>query len=167
MSLTATGWRLFVDLIDTGGNTTSRTFDLVATDDAGDMTDVTTAVTAILSAITGASDAVVKAYNIGKVFVESALTLPTAAEVENNLQVSAKIAGHPNKSAVFDIPAPKATLFQQTTGPGWNLADFADPLLSAYVNLFTTTGVAYISDGEQITAQDIRGKRIHKKSNKG
>lgn len=167
MTLAQQGWRLDIESIDTGGNTTRRRYDLIATDTDGDAAAVFTAVATIIAAFIAASDAVIKNYTIGVVFAESALTLPAAAEVENNLQVTAKIDGLPNKSATFEIPAPKGTLFQQSTGAGWNLPDFADTALSNYVNLFKSTGVAFISDGEHIVAQDIKGKRVHHKSNKG
>jgi len=167
MTLTQQGWRLDIEAIDTGGNTTRRRFDLIATDDAGDASDVFTAVATVIAAFIGASDSVIKNYTVGAYYVEDALTLPAAAEVENNLQVTAKIDGLPNKSATFEIPAPKGTLFQQTTGAGWNLPDFTDTALANYVNLFKSTGVAYISDGEHIVAKDIKGKRVNNKSNKG
>ena len=167
MSLTDDGYRLSVEIIDTGGNTTNRTFDLVATDTAGDASAVIADVATIIAALIAATDGVIKSYFWAKKFVESALTLPSAAEVENNAQISAKIDGHPNKSAVIEIPAPKATLFQQSTGPGYNLVDFADTAVANYVNLFKSTGVAKVSDGEFIVAQDIKGKRVHHKSTKG
>jgi len=167
MAIAQQPWELYSEWIDQGGNTTSRTFQLVSTDTADDISAVRTDASAVLAAFAAASDAKLKAYRLTAVYVEDSLTLPTAAQVENNLQISAKIAGHPNKSARIEIPAPKETLFQQTTGPGNNLADFADPLLAAVVNLFKTTGNAYVSDGESITDQDIRGKRVHHKSSRG
>lgn len=169
MSLAAVNAKLQIESIDTGGNTTTRDFELIAAEDAGDITDINTAVATIVAAFIAASDSVVKSTSIILKKVENALTLPASAEVENNAQINAKISGKPNKSAVFEIPAPKATLFQQTTGPGYNQVDFADTAVANYVNLFKVdpTGVAYISDGESITAQDIRGKRVHHKSTKG
>jgi len=168
MAIVPLGWFLHTEWVDTGNNKTSRDFDLVATDTADDAAAVFTDVAAILAAYIAASDAVMTNYSVGKRFAEGSVTLPAAAEVENNLQVSAKIAGIPNKSAVFEIPAPKVTLFQATTGVGYNQADFADTLLSAVVALYTVAGnKAYISDGEQITVQGIKGKRVHHKSNKG
>lgn len=167
MAIAQQNWELYSEWIDTGGNVTSRTFQLVNTDTGDDISAVRTDASAVLAAFAAASDAKLKAYRLTAVYVEDALTLPTGAEVENNLQISAKIAGLPNKSAIIEIPAPKATLFQQTTGPGWNLADFADPLLAAVVNLFKADGNAYVSDGEHITDQNIRGKRVHHKSTRG
>lgn len=167
MSMSQRPWELYSEWIDQGGNTTSRTFQLTSTDTADDISAVRVDASAVLAAFAAASDAKLKSYRLAAVYVENALTLPTAAQVENNLQISAKIAGLPNKSARIEIMAPKETLFQQTTGPGNNLADFADPLLEAVVNLFKAGGNAYVSDGESITDQDIRGKRVHHKSTRG
>ena len=93
--------------------------------------------------------------------------MPTVGEVENNLQISAKIAGKPNKTATIEIQAPKSTLWQAPSGEGWNKPDFTVTALANYVNEFKATGNAYVSDGENITDQDIKGRRVHHKSNKG
>lgn len=167
MAIAQQNWELFSEWIDQGGNVTSRTFQLVSTDTADDISAVRTDASAVLAAFAAASDAKLKGYRLSAVYVEDALTLPAAAQVENNLQISAKIAGMPNKSARIEIPAPKETLFLATTGENNNRADFADPLLAAVVNLFKTTGNAYVSDGEQITDQDIKGRRVHHKSARG
>lgn len=167
MASVSTGWRVVMSFVDTGGNETTRTAQLVATDTAGDATAVFADVATIVAAYVAATDAALKGYFVAKNYVEDALTLPAAAEVENNLQITAKIDGIPNKSATIEIPAPKVTMFQQTTGVGYNQPDFADSLLAAIVNLYDDNGIAYVSDGERITAQGIKGKRVHHKSNKG
>jgi hypothetical protein len=88
--------------------------------------------------------------------------------VEENAQLSMKIFGTPNKSAVFEIPAPKATLFAGTSGPLFNVVDPADSLVAAVMGLFVeSTGVATISDGETVTLVNAKGKRVHHKSTKG
>lgn len=168
MAFVAQGWKLVLSFVDAGGNPTSRTFDLVATDDAGDLSPVIDDVTAIIAAYTAATDAILVSQQVSKVTLNDSVVLPTTSvNVEENLQVSAKIAGMPNKSAVFEIPAPKIGAFQQTSGPGRNLANFTTGPLPDVVNLFTTGGKVYISDGEVITAQGIKGKRVHHKSTKG
>jgi len=168
MALIDKGWKLVVSLVDTGGNPTTREYQLVATDDAGDLTDVIAAVQIIMAALVAATDAVVTKQTLSKDSVEDSVVLPAGdVNVENNLQVSAKIFGTPNKSAVFEIPAPKNTLFLAPTGENHNKPDFADTALAAYVNLFKDGAQAYISDGESITDQNIKGKRVHHKSTKG
>jgi hypothetical protein len=162
------GWHLDLTFEDAGANVTTRRFELVATDDAGDLTDVIAAVQVIVAAWVAASDAVLIKQTLGKDSVEDSVVLPTTSvNVEENLQVSAKIFGTPNKSAVFEIPAPKIAMFVATSGPGRNQALFSNALLANVVNIYDDTGEAYISDGEQITAQGIKGKRVHHKSTKG
>jgi hypothetical protein len=167
MAIAQQAWELQVQLIDTGGNTALKTYQLQATDVADDITAVRAGASDILAKLIAVTDAKVKAYRIVAVYVEDALTLPTAAEVENNLQISAKIDGIPNKSAVIEIPAPKAALFQAPTGAGYNQPDFSVTALGNFVNEFKTGANAFVSDGEVITDQDIKGRRVHHKSTKG
>jgi hypothetical protein len=162
------GWHIDLQFVDAGGNTTTRRIQLATNDTDGDLTAVIADVQTIVAAYVAATDAILTKQTLGKDSVEDSVTLPTTSvNVEENLQVSAKIFGTPNKSAVFEIPAPKITMFQQTSGPGRNLANFSSGPLPAVVNLYIDDGPALISDGESITAQNIRGKRVHHKSSKG
>lgn len=168
MAFVSQGWYLDTIWIDTGGNITSRRFELTATDTAGDIAPVIADVQTIIAAYIAATNAVLVKQTVSQVNVEDSVVLPAGdVNIENNLQVSAKIFGTPNKSAVFEIPAPKDTLFVAPTGPGHNLADFADPLLAAVVNLYKNGAQVRISDGEVITDQNIKGKRVHHKSTRG
>jgi len=168
MAFVSQGWFLDTTWIDTGGNVTTRHFELTATDTAGDIAAVIADVQTIVAAYVAASGAVLTKQVVGQVNVEDSVTLPAGdVNVENNLQVSAKIFGTPNKSAVFEIPAPKDTLFVAPTGTGHNQADFAEPLLAAVVNLYINGAQCTISDGETITVQNIKGRRVHHKSTRG
>lgn len=168
MAFVSQGWFLDTSWVDTGGNVTTRRFMLTATDTAGDISAVIADVQTIVAAYVAATNAVLTKQVVGQINVEDSVTLPAGdVNVENNLQVSAKIFGTPNKSAVFEIPAPKDTLFVAPSGPGHNVADFADPLLAAVVNLYKNGAQVFISDGEVITDQNIKGKRVHHKSTKG
>jgi hypothetical protein len=162
------GWFLDTSWVDTGGNTASRRFELVATDTAGDIAAVIADVQTIITAWIAATDCVLTKQFVGKLSVEDSVVLPAGdVNVEEQLQVSAKIFGTPNKSAVFEIMGPKNTLFQAPTGEGHNKADFADGALAAVVNLYKNGAQILISDGESITDQNIKGKRTHHKSSKG
>jgi len=168
MAFIGQGWRLSATFVDTSGNETTRTVDLVHDDDAGDLTQVIADVQTIMAAWIAASDAHVSKQTLSKTSVEDSFTLPSGdVNVEENAQLSMKIFGTPNKSAVFEIPAPKATLFAGSSGPLFNVVDTSDSLVVAVIDLFKNTGVAYISDGEQITDVGVRGKRVHHKSTKG
>jgi len=162
------GWFLDTEWVDTAGNKTSRTFQLVATDDAGDLTAVIADVQTIVAAYIAASDCHLASQRLGKLSVEDSLSLPAATvKVSDNLQVSAKIFGTPNKSAVFEIPGPKVSLFQATTGEGFDQPDFAVTALANVVNLYKDGHQVLISDGESITDVGIRGRRVSHKSRKG
>jgi len=171
MALTAVGWFLNVDFVDYAGDTTTRRYDLVATDDAGDATDVLAAVATVLAAIADVSSAAIKSYSVGKRFVETAINYGTLAaadaEVSEHAVITAEIYQKPNKSATIDIPSPVDTLFLDSTGPAANIVDFENTDVLAYVGLFTQVGnVCLISDGEQISnsAGSRKGKRTHSKS---
>ena len=163
MALAADGYTLVIQFADTGGNITTRSHDLTSADDAAATTDAA----AILAAYANVTDAAVKGYSINKKFVEQSLSLPAAAEVENNLQLTLKIFQKPNKSGTLRIPAPKAGLFVSTSGQGYNQPDFTDAALTTFINLFTTGGEATISDGEVAVLADAKGKRVHAKSSRG
>jgi len=162
------GWHLSLTFVDAGANVTTRRIELVTNDTAGDLTAVIADVQTIVAAYVAATDAVLVKQTLGKDSVEDSVTLPTTSvNVEENLQVSAKIFGTPNKSAVFEIPAPKIAMFAATSGPGRNQALFSNTLLANVVNLYKDGEQAFISDGESITDQGIKGKRVHHKSTKG
>jgi len=168
MAFVSQGWFLDTTWIDTGGNTTNRRFELTATDTAGDAAAVIADVQTIVAAYIAATDSVLTKQVVGKVTVEDSVTLPSGdVNVEENAQISAKIDGIPNKSAVFEIPAPKNTLFLAPTGEGHNRVDFADTAVANVVNLYKAGAQVLISDGEAITDQNIKGRRVHHKSTKG
>jgi len=168
MAFIGQGWKLDMTFVDTAGNQTTRRFDLVTDDDAGDLTAVIADVQTVVAAYIAASDAHVSKQTLSKTSVEDSFTLPSGdVNIEENAQISAKIFGTPNKSAVFEIPAPKATMFVASSGPNFNVVDFADSLVVAVVNLYKDGAQLQISDGESITDVGIRGKRVHHKSTKG
>jgi len=168
MAFIGQSWVLDVTFVDSGANQTTRRYELAVTDDAGDLTDVIAAVASVMTVLVADSDAHISKQTLSKTSVEDSFTLPTGAvNVEENAQISAKIAGIPNKSAVFEVPAPKIGMFQATSGPGRNLVQFATAPTPAIVNIFKAGGEATISDGETITDQGIKGRRIHHKSTKG
>lgn len=161
-------WKVVMNFIDTGANQTIREVELTATDDAGDMTDVLTAGAAVIAAWVAATDAVLTGYSYVMRWLEASVTLPSAAEVENNIQVSAKITGKPNKSGVFEVPAPKSTCVNAPTGAGFNQAKFVSPSpLIGILNTYASGAQALISDGETLNTGTAKGKRVHHKSNKG
>lgn len=169
MAFIGQGWKLDVTFVDSGGNDTTRSYFLVNDDDDGDLTQVIADVQTIMTAVIAASDAHVSKQTLSKTSVEDSFTLPTGAvNVEENAQISAKIFGTPNKSAVIEMPAPKIGMFVDTTGENRNKVIFtAAGITDNFVSLFVDGGVATVSDGESITKVNIKGKRVHHKSTKG
>jgi len=171
MALVASGWKLSVNLVDRGGRSTTREFALVATDTAGDAAAVLTAAGTILTRLQAVSASAVKSYQVGKVFLENALTLPTSAEAENEQHalITAQIRGIPNKSAVIDIPAPEQLVFLSASGPGADMVNFAQAEVDDYVEMFDSAAdnLATISDGEFINSGIVRGRKTHSRSSAG
>jgi len=163
MALVTQGFRLVTQMKDTGGNLTTRSYQMTAADYATAQTDAVD----IITKLKAVSDAAVSGYHIQEVFVENAFALPGAAEVENQALLTLPIAGKPNKSASVSIPAPNVGIMAGLTGPNFNVVDFTDTNLIAFVNLFITGGKAKLSDGEVVVLTNGRGKRVHARSNRG
>jgi len=117
------------------------------------------------------TDCVVSKYEVKCVFVETALTLPTADTAENNAHalITAPIDGVPNKSATIDIPGPKNAIFvNPNAGSGHDDVLITDTAVQNYLNNFQTTGGKFfVSDGETIIPTQASGRRTHSKSVKG
>ncbi len=171
MSLVQQGWKLVTGLVDRGGKVVNRSFDLTAVDTAGDATAVFADVATIISRLDAVTELKIKSYNIGAVYVENALTLPTSAEAEaeQQLHLSALIVGQPTESATYDIPGPAQALFQASSGPGADLPNFSVTALDNFVEMFNSAGadLATISDGESWDTNTIKGKKTHKHSTNG
>jgi len=170
MSLVASHWELTVQLVDEGGNSTTRRFQFRATDDAGDMSALLTVGGEMLADLAAVTDAVIKKASYNKVMVENAFALPDEGEIEEHALITAPIDGEPLKSASIDIPAPKDTIFVGAPGDGasFNQVDFADTALLDYLSDFTGGSSAFlVSDGEAIIQNNLRGKRTHSRSTGG
>lgn len=171
MALVKQHYQLIVDLVDRGGKTTTRTYDLVATDTALDITAVTTAVGTILTRLNAVTALVVKAYRIALLYLETSLTLPTSAEaeLEQHALITAQILGIPNKSAVIDIPGPEQLVFLAASGEGADHVNFGQTEVANYVTMFDSNGdnLAKVSDGEFIDQNIVKGRKTHSHSNRG
>ena len=171
MALTQTGWELVVNLVDRGGKSVNRTFEMVAVDDAGDATAVFIDAATIITRLNAVTTLVVKGYRLAAVYAEDALTLPTSAEAEaeQRLTLSALIVGDPLESATYHIPGPEQALFQAASGPGADLPNFSVTALDNFVEIFNSAGsnLAYISDGESWDSNTVKGKKTHSRSTNG
>lgn len=168
MALVSDGFYLTVTLMDSGLNTSTLNFDLVAADHATAVTDSATVIAA-LSAVTQAE---IKAYSISNRFYEDNISVPIAGiQIENQALVVVQLASSPLKKASIRIPAPSPDIFLALTGEGSNTVDVLNAELVDYVDIWQETGgIATLSDGEAINdglAAILRGRRVHRASNKG
>lgn len=164
MALVLLGYELVLSIADSGDNRTNRTFTLLSADATEAAADSAT----IMARYQAAGDGVIVGYSINEKHVENALALPASAEIENQAFFSGHIVGDPTDSANFSIPAPKASIFTAAVGKGRNIVNMSAAPVVDYVNIFAGAGaLASISDGEQLDAPTVSGKRRHVKSNKG
>lgn len=167
MALVSNGFVGYVTLIDSGGDSSTLSYQLVAADAAA----AATAMGTILTALGAVTDAAVKSYSVAEVFVENALTFPLAGtHVENRAVVTVQIDGEPLKKSTVVIPAPDVGIFVASVGPNSNVVDIADAALVSYIDIWRTTGaLAKLSDGETVQDVDgiIKGVRTHRKSSNG
>ena len=160
MALVAS-WHATVTLKDSGNNSSTKVYALRGTDYATCSAEIAS----ILAALTAVTDAEVARYALRQQWDEDALTLPAAAQVENQALLNILLDGGLKEQAIY-IPAPVTGIFVAATGDGANVVDVTDTDLLAYVALFESTGEAYISDGEDAD-RILNGKRIHRASRKG
>ena len=156
MALVSNGFELGVTLLDNSGNDTTLSIAMRETVYATVVTDVATVLTA-LAAVSGGE---VASYRITQVFMEDALSLPTVgfqAEVSASLTTFIEDAG--TKKGNFRIPMPLPVVFVATIGAGANVVNTALQAVLDYHALFTTAGVANISDGE-IAGGLLAGVRV-------
>ena len=67
MAIAQQPWELVVNLVDQGGNKTTRTYELIATDTADDISAVRTAASDILAKLIAVTDAKVTGYRLAAV----------------------------------------------------------------------------------------------------
>lgn len=163
MALVATGWRMSFTAVDSAGDKSVRTYDLVATSAA----EADTAADAALTAFALVSDSVITEVFVGEVRQETALVLPT--DVENGVEaaVTAYINGLGSKVATWKVPGAKTktadTIFLSTTGKNRNVVNLANAGVIQWNSLFVTGAGQrlYISDKEALKAAGmISGVRV-------
>lgn len=139
------GYFVTITLIDRNEDKATLEYELRAADEAAALAAVNT----IIIALTNASQARVIGYNVQKRFYNDTPTIPTAGELQVKARISFKIADSRDYETL-DIPAPEETVFLAVTGKANKIVDVTKPLVTAYTDLFKSTGVAFISDGESL-----------------
>lgn len=165
MALAFDHYKVTVTLVDSGGNETRRRFEVDGADEAEALTNGG----AIVTRLAAISDATVRDYTVGIVYVEDAFALPSGSvNVEEAAEVMGTITDKPQKHAVVSVPAPKIGVFVGTGGPNRNIVDIADTDLNTFMNSFAPGAAGFLSDGETIDASAlVKGKRVHYRSRKG
>jgi hypothetical protein len=152
------GYFLTVTVIDRNEDKSTLEYELRAADEAAAITATNT----IIVALTNLSQARVIGYNIQKRFYNDTPTIPTAGE----LQVKARIAFKLENSRDYetlDVPAPEEAAFMTLTGKGNKIVDVNKAIVTAYTDLFKSTGVAFISDGEALESIS-EGRKVSSRS---
>jgi hypothetical protein len=168
MALVPIGYFGNITLTDAGGNKSTLRYDLTA----GDIETADTDMVTILGRLLAITDAVVTGYSVGRSYAEDATYFaPEGVQVENVALISARVAAPGEKYVQLRIPAPDIGIFQQTTGKKSNVIDSTDVALQAYLSTFVDSGLALVSDKEEIRDPAVpgfvEGKRIHRGSRKG
>lgn len=149
------GFWLSVTLVDNQGDSSTLEYELRSADYATATTDTAT----ILAALNGVTNSNVSGYILSYRAVDDAFVIPVGS-ADNSIRarvVSKLTAG--NKKATFEIPAPVDEIFTASSGDAANEVNITDILITPYANLFKTTGVAFISDGESLD-QMLVGRRV-------
>lgn len=163
MAYVSAGWKMFISMIDNGGNSTTKTYDLTSADADAAATDSA----AVLAALDAVTDALITDYGYYEKMVQDTVTYPSAGvQIEDLALLEFDIVGDPTKKATITIPAPAIGIFNASSGAGANVVDTADAAVVTYRDLFRTAGECTISDGE-VANSLIKGRRIHRKSRRG
>jgi hypothetical protein len=163
MAFISTGWNLVVNLMDSGGEGTSKTYQL----SSADATDAAADSATVLAALGGVTDLEVVSYFWYEKFAEDTVSYPIGGiEKENQALLVFDIVNNPSKRATHAIPGAKIDIFVGVSGPNRNIVDTADAAVIAYRSLFQAAGPAYISDGEKAFTL-VSGHRRHTKNNRG
>jgi len=165
MSLSFHHFEVDVNFMETSGKTVQRTY--VAGASITTAGELSTAWALALPKVVAMSDSKISSYSYKIVYVEDALTLPSAAENNNQGLLSGKILGDPTDSAIVSIPAIKASLMVSPTGKGYDVVDTGDAAVLAFVKMFDsgeTEGDWVISDGESWEWETVSGRRRNTRS---
>lgn len=148
------GFFATVQIMDKGEEKATLTVELRSATFAAALTDIASWVTNFVAV----SEAEVLGYNIQQKFVNDAIIVPAAGQLQEKARVAFRLE-NTSEYETLDIPAPRATIFVSTNGADSEIVDTSDAALIAYTNLYKSTGIAFISDGEALD-QISRGERV-------
>lgn len=161
MAFVTDGFDLSICVVDTQLQDYRMNFKLRATDYATAVTQTAT----ILAALGTVSGTVVKSYKIGATAVEDALVAPTGVDAQVVAEVSYAIVGKV-RGGTFSIPGPLEAVFVGPSGAPNAQVDLTNTDVIAYAQLFQDTGVAYISDGDDLAFMKSGRRTVGKRRKK-
>lgn len=171
MAITKDHYEFYIQAVDAGGDKTTRRWTLRGSDTAGDISDLLTECTDLMTDFAAVSNAVIVKSGLTAVFVNSGYSLPSVGQVEEHALISCPIYQDPLKTAIIDIPAPKDGIFVGAPGDGdsYNQVDVTDTdLLNYLVNFNGAASQFLVSDGESIVDNvNVKGRRTHSHSSNG
>jgi len=152
------GYFLTLTVIDRNEDKAVLEYELRANDEAEAISETS----AVITALTNASQVVVIGYNVQKRFYNDSIVVPAAGEIQVKARVAFRIANS-REYETFDIPAPEETLFMTLTGKGNKIVNVNSPLVTGYADVFKAAGSCFISDGE--TLEEIsEGRKVTSRS---
>jgi len=161
MALVQSKWRVSVNFAETSGKTVRRTYEAPVANFASFaafQTFLTTASTGFLAVLITLTDAVIASYQAEAVYIEDALSLPAAAENQNQALLSFKIDGDPTESGTLSIPAADPDIFISPTGEGHDIVQITDVQVQLFLSFFTGGELA-VSDDEYVDLATAKGRR--------
>lgn len=152
------GYFVTISVMDRNEDKATLTYELRAANEA----DAITATGTIITSLSAVSQVVVLGYNVQKRYFNDAIIIPAAGELQVKARIAYRIEGSPEYETL-DIPAPDEDIFLGLNGKNNKIVDTADLAVVAYTNMFKSTGIAFISDGESLE-QVSEGKKVTSKS---
>lgn len=148
------GFFATVQIMDKGEEKATLTVELRSATHAAAVTDIASWVTNFLAV----SDCEVLGYNVQQRYVNDAIIIPAAGQLQEKARIAFRLEGT-SEYETLDIPAPKTTVFLNNNGADSEIVDTSDAAVIAYTNMYKSTGIAFISDGEALE-QISRGERV-------
>lgn len=149
-----TGWKATVQIMDRGEEKASLLVELRSATHAAAVTDIQ----AWIIAFYQVSQCEVLGFNLMQGFVNDAIIIPADGQLQEKARIAFRLEGT-SEYETLDIPAPKDTVFLDVNGANSEIVDVNDASVLAYTNLYKSTGIAFISDGEALE-EISRGERV-------
>lgn len=149
--------------LDTSGEKVTRTYETRYSD----LAYVATIADNVANGMSQLSSAAIIKREVTAIYADTAAVVPPASSNKDVLVVSDMIRGMPTERGYFSIPAPRASLFVSPTGEGHNIMKWPYPPMDGWVKYFMHPddggyGHLFLSDGEQLSGDDVSGRRGHR-----